>query len=190
MRKPSAKFLAALVPTVIFFVLFSGVLLLISTTQPAYLMPGGEHVAVPMVSKNNEDGASVPISIFVCPKPNSTDIPLNTAIEVFQPRPVRVENFSLTPKEPFSRVDKPEALYSQTTIFYPVNPLSISTTYNVSMLVNGQPFSWTFTTTSQTLNYDISRFLATYSLWIALAIAVAGSSISFLIFRQRIDNQA
>jgi len=122
LRKPSAKFLAVLVPIVVFIVLFSGVLLLISSTQPAYLMPEGEHVAVPIVFKNNEGGIAVPISIYIVPKPNSPNIPLNTAIEVFQTRPVRVENFSFTPEEPFSRVDKPEFLYSQTTIFYPATP--------------------------------------------------------------------
>jgi hypothetical protein len=113
-RQPFMRFLKTdLLLTIVFVVLFAGVFLLISNTQSAYSTPNT--ILVTIHVDNPQDPG---VAVRVGPIPNSTNIPLNTTIEVFQPRYATLENLHLTPEEAIaSRIDKHQGLASRTSTF-------------------------------------------------------------------------
>ena len=183
MKLPRNRLRTALLLGVVFAALFFAVFFLISATQTAYSTPATMPEAI------YRNGSRIPLAIGLGPVPNSTNVPLNTTIVVFQLRGVSVENLHLTPEVPISgRTDAPEGLASEIATFYPATPLNPDTTYNVSAEIAGTPYSWVFTTTSEPFKPDISYYLATYVFWIALATAIAGTCIAGELIWQRRKN--
>jgi hypothetical protein len=167
-----------MLPIAVFFAFFLVVFALISFTQSAYSVP--KTVAIAINDKNN-----FPLPLYVGPKPNSTDVPLNTAIEFYQPRPIQLETPSLTPNgRILSRSDQLEGVASRITLFFPDIPLKPSTSYNVSLTIAGTYFAWSFTT-SATFHPDIHYFLKTYCLWIALLAGVLSGILSYLVVKRK-----
>jgi hypothetical protein len=74
---------------------------------------------------------------------------------------------------------------SRVTTFYPDIPLKPATNYTVSATIAGEAYSWVFTTTSEPFSPGTSYYLVTYSVWIALVAAIAGSCISLLAIKRK-----
>lgn len=181
MNLPTSRLRRALLLGVVFVALFLGVFFLISATQTAHSSPA----TVPEAIYRNH--SRIPIPVGVGPAPNSVNVSLNTTIVVFQVRSVSVENLCLSPEVPIlGRTDVPEGLASQVTTFYFARPLNPNTVYTVSVAIAGTPYSWVFTTTSEPFNPDVSYYLAAYVVWIALATAIAGTCIAYLLVRRNV----
>jgi hypothetical protein len=155
-----------LILTAAFAASFITVFLAISLTQSAYSTPSSY--------LSDIDG----FAIILGPPPNATDVALDTTIFVETWRETRVDNLSLTPEVPIARrSDERVAVASGLYTFYPAEPLKPATTYNVSVFIMNKIVSWSFTTTPEPFRPGISFYLATYVFWIALATAIAGTSI-------------
>lgn len=170
--KLSNKRNAILLLVIVFVVLYVATFAAISTTNTAYSTPQ----TVPTdVYRNN---SRIPIAVGIGPCPNAIDVPLNTAIVVFQLRSCKIENLELTPYVPIlGRSDQAEGPASGITTFYPAVPLEPNTTYNVSVTVIDTVLSWVFTTTVDSFQPSISYYLATYALGIAVVPATIGACI-------------
>ena len=158
---------AALILAVVFASTFIIVFLVISGTQSAYSTPDTYLSAVPGMD------------ITIGPKPNATDVALDTTITIDTFSGATPNDLKVTPEVSFANVAVEVSgpiSYKQT--FYPAQLLEPATTYTVSVTVRDEPVSWSFTTTAQPYQPTISFYLATYSPWIALAIA----TITTLIF--------
>lgn len=138
-----------------------------------------------------QNGSIIPNSIAIGPIPNSTNVRLDTSIVIYQVRPAGISNLSLTPETPMLSIkNENQGMASLTTTLYPTIPLKPSTAYNVSLLYGtfGEHYSWVFTTTSEPFKPDISYYLVTYSFWIALTVALCGSTITFILIRRTKSN--
>ena len=163
-RRKKAK--TILILTAVFAASFITVFLAISLTQSAYSTPSSYLSGI--------DG----LAIVLGPPPNATDVALDTTIFVETWRKTRVDNPRLTPGVPIARRSEEwVAVASRLYTFYPAEPLKPATTYNVSVFIMNQIMSWSFTTTPEPFRPGISFYLATYVFWIALATAIAGTSI-------------
>lgn len=106
------------------------------------------------------------------PAPNSTDVPLDTAIVISLTRPVNIQNLSLAPQEPIaSQTIEHSPQASETYTFSLAEPLEPATTYNVSLLAVGKPVTWNFTTTAEPYQPRFNTYLYPSVPWGALAIA-------------------
>ena len=150
----------------VFAISFLAVYLSIFFTQSGHSMPSSYDPQLPSMD------------IALGPPPNSTNIPLDTAITVEAVASAALNDLHLTPKVPIGRV------YSEATspltylnIFYPSRLLQPSTTYNVSVTILSEPVSWIFTTTSEPFRPGVNYFLATNVLWISIAVAVSVTSV-------------
>jgi hypothetical protein len=127
------------------------------------------------------------MDISVGPPPNSTNVPLDTTITVDALASAALNDLHLTPEVPIGR------RYSEVTspltylnTFYPAQLLKPATSYTVSVTILNEPFSWSFTTTSEPFNPGISFHLATNVLWIALSAAASATIIAgFAIWFKR-----
>jgi hypothetical protein len=158
----SKKMRVALILAAVFGLTFLTVFLVIFTTQSAYSTPDS------YVSDVNG------MDITIGPKPNSTDVPLDTTITIDALASAALNDLHLTPEVPIARVTSEVSgplSYKQT--FYPAQLLKPATSYTVSVTIVNVPVSWSFTTTSESYHPTISFYLATYVLWIAFATAVA-----------------
>ena len=117
-----------------------------------------------------------PVGIFG-PSPNSTEVPLDTAVVIFLMRPVNIENFSLTPQGPLAiQTIEHSPPASETYTFCFAEPLKPVTTYNITLLAGGKPVTWNFTTTAKPYSARFNTYLCPSVPWVALAIA---TSITF-----------
>jgi len=118
------------------------------------------------------------------PEAGSTNVSRDTAIWIDEPRPVRVENLSLSPEVPIATItDEHFPPASAIITVYPAELLQPNTTYNVSAIVAGQPAWWTFTTSSE----PSSRRLNYFS-WVAFTAAILSTMtvmLAFLLQRRR-----
>jgi Bacterial Ig-like domain len=182
MRRKSllTKKLLALLLFGIFLVSFSSLYLAISLTPFAYYHELAH-------SYPHLEGSSnlFPVGIFG-PAPNSTDVPLDTAIVISLTRPVNIENLSLTPQGPIvSQTIEHSPPASETYTFYFAEPLKPATTYNVSLMSGGKPVTWNFTTTAA-YQPRYSTYLYPSVPWATLAIAVAVTfSVSPIIWYKK-----
>jgi hypothetical protein len=158
----SKKMRAALILAAVFVYKFLTVFLVISSTQSAH--------STPDFYVSEADGMTVTIG----PKPNATDVPLDTTITIDALSSAALDDLRMAPEVPIAsvaiEVSGPMS-YKQT--FYPAQLLKPATSYTVSVTVRDMPVSWSFTTTSELYYPTISFYLATYVLWIAFATAIA-----------------
>ena len=154
----------------VFALTFLSVFLVISLTQSAYSIP--EHYA------SGVNGMTITIG----PKPNSTDVPLDTTITIDALSPATLNDLQITPEVPISLVATEVSgplSYQQT--FHPAQLLKPATSYTVSVIISGMPVTWSFTTTSEPYHPTISFYLATNVLWIALSTAAVTTLLVGLV---------
>ena len=156
----SKKMRAALILAAVFASTFLTVFLVISSTQSAYSTPN---------TYLSEVGG---MDITIGPKPNATDVPLDTTITIDAFSSAELNDLNTTPEVPIAsiavEVSGPLS-YKQT--FYPAQLLEPATSYTVSVTIRDTPVSWSFTTTSEPYQPTISFYIATYAPWIAIAVA-------------------
>jgi hypothetical protein len=156
----SKKMRAALILAAVFAFTFLTVFLVISSTQSAYSTP------------DNYLSEFEGMDITIGPKPNATDIPLDTTITIDAFSSAELNDLNTTPEVPIASVTVEVSgplSYKQT--FYPAQLLKPATSYIVSVTIRDTPVSWSFTTTAEPYQPTISFYLATYSPWISLATA-------------------
>jgi len=173
----SKKMRMTLILAAVFAFTFLAVFLVISNTQSAYSTP------------NTYLSEVKGMDITIGPKPNSTDVPLDTTIIIDALSSATLDDLDTTPKISISsiavEVSGPLS-YKQT--FYPSQLLKPATSYTVSLAIRDIPISWSFTTTSEPYQPTISFYLATYATWIALATAITLTSLTgSLIWLKRVD---
>ncbi len=158
----SKKMRAALILAAAFVFTFLTVFLVISLTQSAHSTP--DHYI------SEIDGMTITIG----PKPNATDVPLDTTITIDALSSAALKGLRLTPEVPIASVAiEVSGPLSYQETFYPAQLLKPATSYTVSVTIRDTPFSWSFNTTSEPYHPTISFYLVTYALWIAFATAVA-----------------
>lgn len=160
MKTSRKKALRALVLSAVFLVTFFVVFFAISLTQSTYSTP---------VQGKLEPGET---PLFVGPPPNATDIPLDTVIVLYQTRPGGPQ-LQITPDIIMAKSVDTYDWASVESTYYPAEPLKPATTYNLTAVVWHETFSWSFTTTPQPFQPEISYYLAKFAFWIALASAIA-----------------
>ena len=150
----------------VFSASFAIVFLSILLTQSAYSTPA-RYVSV-------VEGMEITLG----PPPNSTNIPLDTTITIDALATATLNDFRVAPEVPMAHV------YSETTgplnyvyTYYPAQLLKRATSYNVSVTISDVPVSWSFTTTAEPFNPNISFLLATNVLWIALSAAASATAV-------------
>ena len=167
----SEKMRAVLILAAVFASTYLAVFLVISSTQSAYSTP------------ENYVSEVEGMDITIGPKPNATDVPLDTTITIDALSSATLNDLNTTPEIPIDNIAVEVSgplSYKQT--FYPAQLLKPGTSYTVSVTIRDTPVSWSFTTTSEQYQPTINFYLATYSPWIALATAatttlIAGSAI-------------
>jgi hypothetical protein len=109
---------------------------------------------------------------FVGPAPNSTGVPLDTTVVIDETRPSTVSNLTLTPEAVIERQTYKVYVASPEYTFYFAEPLRPATTYNVSVIIGGDPISWRFTTTPEPFHPRfVSVFLEANALLASTIIA-------------------
>ncbi len=163
----SKKMRMTLILAAVFAFTFLAVFLVISNTQSAY--------STPNTYLSEVEGMDITIG----PKPNSTDVPLDTTIIIDALSSATLDDLDTTPKISISNIAVEVSgplSYKQT--FYPAQLLKPATSYTVSIAIRDIPISWSFTTTSEPYQPTISFYLATYATWIALATATTLTSLT------------
>jgi hypothetical protein len=158
---------AALILAAVFASTFLIVFLVISSTQSAYSTP------------DNYLSEFEDMDITIGPKPNATDIPLDTTITIDAFSSAELNDLHTTPEVPIASVTVEVSgplSYKQT--FYPAQLLKPATSYTVSVTIRDTPVSWSFTTTSEPYQPTISFYVATYAPWIALAVATTTTMLT------------
>jgi hypothetical protein len=167
-----------LILVVVFAFTFTVVFLGISSTQSAYSTP------------ENYLSEVEGMDINIGPKPNATDVPLDTTITIDAFSSATLNDLQTTPEVPIANVavevSGPIA-YKQT--FYPAQQLEPATTYTVTVTIRDTPVSWSFTTTSEQYQPTISFYLATYAPWIAIATATITTLLSASAIQRRKKKQ-
>jgi hypothetical protein len=165
----------ALILAVVFVFTFLTILLVISYTQSAYSSP------------DNYISVVDSMDITIGPKPNSTDVPLDTTIIIDALSSATLNDLHLSPEVSIASVAievSGPLSYKQT--FYPAQLLKPATSYTVSVVIKGLPVSWGFTTTAESYSPTLSFYLATYVFWIAFATSVAATLlVGFAIWRRK-----
>ena len=166
---------AALILVAVFASTFIIVFLALSGTQSAYSTPDTSLSAV--------EGMDITIG----PKPNATDIPLDTTITIDTFSAAILNDLQVTPEVSIANVAVEVSgpiSYKQT--FYPAQLLQPATTYTVSVTIRNEPVSWSFTTNSQPYQPTTSFYLSAYSPWIALVTAIITTTLaSSAIWRKK-----
>ena len=163
----SKKMRTVLILAAVFTSTFLTVFLVIASTQSAYSTPDS------YVSEYED------MDITIGPKPNATDVPLDTTITIDAFSSAELNDLPTTPEVPIAsitvEVSGPMS-YKQT--FYPAQLLKPATSYTVSVTIRDTPVSWSFTTTSEPYQPTISFYIATHAPWIALAAAITTAMLS------------
>jgi hypothetical protein len=158
----SKKLHVTLILVVVFVLTFLTLFLVISNTQSAYSTPGSYASAV------ND------MTITIGPKPNSTDVPLDTTITIDALSSATLNDLHMAPDVTIALVtSEVSGPLSYKLTFYPAQLLEPATSYTVSVTIKNVPVSWSFTTTSEPYNPTVSFYIATYVLWIAFSAATA-----------------
>lgn len=142
---------------------FFAVFLWISNTYSPYSQP---------ITYRVDLGSEKNFPVFIGPKPNDTDVALDTEILVDLWRGTNVSNFRSFPQIEIVKQSSKPADLGMTEIFYPAKPLKPSTTYNITLFIYDRDVSWGFTTKSEPFSPEIGYYLATYVLWVAFLAAV------------------
>jgi len=171
----SKKQYAVLLLVAVFLGAFVAAFLAISLTQSAYSAPSQS-----LVGLNGMD-------ITLGPPPNSTDVRLDTTITIDAVATAEITDLRLTPEVPIASVaSHTTGILTYVNTFYLAKLLTPATFYNVSVVVEGVPVSWSFTTTSESFRPGISFYLATNVLWIALAVAASATAVvGFVVWYRR-----
>ena len=171
----SKKMRVVLILAVVFASTFLTVFLVISSTQSAHSTPDDYVLGVDSMA------------ITIGPKPNSTDVPLDTTITIDALSSAGLNDLQIAPEVPIASVAiEVSGLLSYKQTFYPARLLKPATSYTVSVTVRDVPVSWSFTTTSESYHPTISFYLATYTLWIALSTATATTLLfGFVIWHRK-----
>jgi hypothetical protein len=170
----SEKMQAALILAAVFAFTFLIVFSVISLTQSPYSTP--DHYA------SDVNGMDFTIG----PKPNSTDVALDTTITIDALSSAALDDLRLTPEVPISHVGvEVTGTLSYQRTFYLAQLLKPATSYTVYVTIRDVPVSWSFTTTSESYSPSVSFYLATYVVWIALSIAFATTLLVGLAIRYR-----
>ena len=161
------KVLGLLMLLAVLVVLFLTVYLWVTLTDYGYSTPS---FAV--------DGVDL-LGISLGPKPNATNVALDTFIGIGTMRQTTVKDLQLTPEVPIARRKDgtDDTGIGGEYTFYPAEPLKPATTYNVSVFIMSETVSWSFTTTSEPLQSEISIFIASNVFWVSLLVATAGTSV-------------
>ena len=157
----SVKMRTALLFAVVFLSTFFATMFIITITQSAYSTP------------DEYDTTVENMVIKIGPKPNSTDVPLDTTITIDALSSAALDELQTTPEVSISSIATEVSgplSYKQT--FYPAQLLKPATSYSVSTTIKDTPFSWSFTTTLESYQPKTSYYIATYAPWIALAAAI------------------
>jgi hypothetical protein len=163
---PSKKYLAAML-VLVFSVVFLVSYFLISLTPFAFYRER-QHSYPPLGGSSN----FFPVGIFG-PSPNSTDVPLDTAIVISFMRPVNIEDLELSPEAPIaSQTTKQSLPASVEYTFCFAEPLEPATTYKVSVLSGGKPVTWNFTTTAEPYQPKFNTYLYPSVPLVAFAVAI------------------
>lgn len=171
----SIRMHTTLILALVLLLTFLITLLVISGTQSAYSAPYEYTAEV-------ED-----MTITVGPKPNSTNVALDTTITIDSLSSASLDELRITPEvaisSPAIEVSGPLS-YKQT--FYPAQLLKPATNYTVSIAIRDTPFSWSFTTTSESYQPKTSYYLAKYAPWIAFVTAtIATLLVGLVIWRRK-----
>ncbi|MBN1245291.1 hypothetical protein JXA31_06830 [Candidatus Bathyarchaeota archaeon] len=171
----SKKMHIALILAAVFVLTFLTVFLVISITQSAYSTP------------DNYASGVDSMTITIGPKPNSTDVPLDTTITIDALSSAALNDLQIAPEVPIASVGiEVSGLLSYKQTFYPAQLLKPATSYTVSVTIRNLPLSWSFTTTSEPYHPTISFYLATYALWIAPSTATATTLLfGFVIWHRK-----
>jgi hypothetical protein len=170
----SKKTQAALMLTAIFACTFIATLLAISFTQSAYSTP--DHYTADVAGMDFNIG----------PKPNATNVPLDTTITIDALSSAALDDLRLEPEVPIAGVGvEVTGTLSYQRTFYPAQLLKPATSYTVYVTIRDVPVSWSFTTTPEPYQPSISYYLATNALWIALSATTATTALVSLILRYR-----
>jgi hypothetical protein len=128
-------------------------------------------------------GGSISLIGVFGPAPNSTDVPLDTAIVVFFMRPVNITDLYLVPEVPIKSqsIEQSHPASVEYTFSF-AEPLESATTYNVSLLAGGKPLTWNFTTTAEPYQPRFNTYLYPSVPLVAFAIAITMSfSVSLMV---------
>ena len=179
--KLSKKLRFALLLALVFSISFAVCYVAIFLTQSAYSTPSSAIMPI--------EGMDITFG----PSPNSTNVPLNTAITVDAMASIALNDLHLTPEVPIARVNSEDtSSIDYLNTFYPAELLQPATTYNVSVTIRDKPVSWTFTTTAEPFHPEISYYLATNVLWISLGVAglitVTVGYVIWFRFRQVLED--
>jgi hypothetical protein len=158
---------AAFIHAAVFTFTFIIVFIVILSSQSVYSTPD-TYVAV----ADNMD-------ITIGPRPNATDVSLDTTITIDAFSSAAFNDLRITPEMSISNVAVEVSgpiSYKQT--YYPAQLLQPATTYTVLVIIRDKPVSWSFTTTSQPYQPTTSFYLATYALWIALSTAAIATLLA------------
>ena len=167
----SKKMRVSLILAAVFSSTFIIVLAGISSTQSAYSTPD---------NYLSEVGG---MNVTIGPKPNVTDVLLDTTITVDAFSSATLNDLQTTPEVAIANVAiEVSGPISYNQIFYLAQLLEPATTYIATVTIRDTPVSWNFTTTSELYQPTTSFYLATYAPGIALATAtittlLAGSVI-------------
>ncbi len=119
------------------------------------------------------------------PGAGSTNVSRDTAILIDEPRPITIENLSLSPPVPIT-IKFNYYVFGAYFDAYPTELLQPNTTYNVTAIAGGTPSWWIFTTSSEPSQLTFSTHLAPYDAWVAFTAAILVTLTGTLvIIRQR-----
>ena len=164
--KLSKKQYTVLLLVTVFLGSFVAAFLAISLSQSAYSTPSQS-----LVGLNDMD-------ITLGPPPNSTDVRLDTTITIEAVATAEINDLRLNPEVPIASVaSHTTGILTYVNTFYPAKLLTPATSYNVSVVIEGVPVAWSFTTTSEPFSPGISFYLATDVLWIALTAATSATAV-------------
>ncbi len=156
----------ALCLAAVFSASFLIVFLTIFLTQSAYSIPSSYTLVF-----NGMD-------ITVGPPPNSTRIPIDTAITVDALASASYNDLHIAPTVNFASVtSETTGPLTYRTTFNPDTLLKPGTSYTVSVTIMNVPVSWSFTTAPEPFSPRISYYLATNVLGISLSAAAAATAI-------------
>ena len=170
----SKKTQKALILTAIFACTFIAAFSAIFFTQSEYSTP------------DNSVSDVAGMDFTIGPKPNATDVPLDTTITIDALSSAALDDLRMDPEVPIARVGvEVTGTLSYQRTFYPAQLLKPATYYTVYVTIRDVPFSWSFTTTPEHYHPSISYYLATYALWIALSTATITTALVGLVLRYK-----
>ena len=118
--------------------------------------------------------------LYLNSAPGANNVPRDTSIVIDAPRPVRVNNVSLSPNVTIAKENyKVYGGFGPSSVqtVYPFGLLQPNTAYNVSGIVAGTPSWWIFTTSSKPSQLTFSTHLSANDTWFAFVVATLVTSV-------------